>query len=107
MPSDGAAVWTALNWPAPWEKSGSRMTAARVTAGAISLSNSSHLAPMLYFLQRLQEGSGAGRCFRIVRGQGAEHADAPHSLWLLRVRRERPCRRRTTEQRDELAALCM
>jgi hypothetical protein len=26
---------------------------------------------------------------------------------LLRPRRERPCGRRTAEQRDELAALCM
>jgi hypothetical protein len=32
------------------------------------------------------------------------HADAPHPLALLRARRERPRRRRTAEQRDELAA---
>jgi hypothetical protein len=30
-------------------------------------------------------------------------ADAPHSLALLRMRRERPRRCRTTEQRNELA----
>ena len=34
-----------------------------------------------------------------------EHADAPHPLGLLRARRERPRRRRTAEQRDELAPL--
>src|SRR6266567_8216540 len=33
-----------------------------------------------------------------------EHADAPHSLGLLRARRERPCNGRAAEQRDELAA---
>ena len=41
--------------------------------------------------------------FRIVRGRGHEHADAPHPLGLLRARRERPRRRRAAEQRDELA----
>src|SRR5262249_3366848 len=39
----------------------------------------------------------------IVWGQGIEHTDPPHSLQLLRARRERP-RRRAAEQRDELAA---
>jgi hypothetical protein len=34
----------------------------------------------------------------------AKHADAPHPLALLRARRERPCRRRAAEQRDEIAA---
>ena len=43
--------------------------------------------------------------FRIVRGCGHEHADAPHPLALLRARRERPRRRRAAEQRDELAPL--
>ena len=42
--------------------------------------------------------------FRIVRGCGQEHADAPHPLGLLRARRERPRSRRAAEQRDELAA---
>ena len=54
-------------------------------------------------LQPLQERSDAGLRFGIVRGQVREHADAPHSLGLLRPRRERPRRRRTAEQRDELA----
>ena len=45
----------------------------------------------------------AGLCFRIIRGQVHEHADAPHPLGLLRVRRERPRRRRAADQRDELA----
>ena len=55
--------------------------------------------------QRLQERPDAGLKFRIVRGCGQEHADAPHPLGLLRARRERPRRRRAAEQRDELAPL--
>ena len=46
-----------------------------------------------------------GLCVRIVRGDGHEHADAPHAFALLRARRERPRRRRAAEQRDELAPL--
>ena len=42
------------------------------------------------FLQPLQERSEASLCFGIVRGQVREHTDAPHSLGLLRPRRERP-----------------
>jgi hypothetical protein len=34
-----------------------------------------------------------------------DHADAPHPLPLLRARRERPCCRRTAEQRYERAPL--
>jgi hypothetical protein len=30
------------------------------------------------------------RKYRIVRGRGQQHADAPHPLALLRARRERP-----------------
>ncbi len=56
-------------------------------------------------LQPLQERRDAGLTFRIVRGAGHEHADAPHPLALLRARRERPRRRRAAEQRDELAPL--
>ena len=41
----------------------------------------------------LQERCDAGLKFRIVRGCGQEHADAPHALGLLRARRERPRRR--------------
>ena len=55
--------------------------------------------------QPLQERPDAGLKFRIVRGCGQEHADAPHPLALLRARRERPRRRRAAEQRDELAPL--
>src|SRR5262245_48542898 len=54
--------------------------------------------------QRLQERPDAGLKFRIVRGYGQEHPDAPHRVLLLRPCRERPCRRRSAEQRDELAA---
>jgi len=32
-----------------------------------------------------------------------EHANVPNALALLRPRRERPCRRRTAQQCDELA----
>src|SRR5262249_23108420 len=42
-PSDGAADWIAPNIPIPTVIAGSRMTAARVIPGAISLSSSSHL----------------------------------------------------------------
>jgi hypothetical protein len=41
--------------------------------------------------------------FRVIRGEVHEHADAPHALTLLRARRERPSRRRTAKQRNELA----
>ena len=37
-------------------------------------------------LQALQERCDSSRRFRIVCGQTQEHADAPHSLGLLRVR---------------------
>src|SRR5262245_400297 len=52
--------------------------------------------------QRLQERPDAGLKFRIVRGYGQEHPEAPHRVLLLRTRGERPCRR-TAEQRDEVA----
>ena len=32
-----------------------------------------------------------------------KHGDAPHAVWLLRPRRQRPSRRRAAEQRDEVA----
>ena len=41
-------------------------------------------------LQRLQERPDASLKFRIVRGRGQEHADAPHPLALLRLSRQRP-----------------
>src|SRR6516225_7887513 len=48
---------------------------------------------------------GFGTCliFWISSVEGSQHADAPHALALLRPRRERPCRRRAAEQRDEIA----
>src|SRR6516165_274558 len=45
-PSDGAIAWIAANWPSPAATAGSRMTAARLTLGAISLSSSSHFPPI-------------------------------------------------------------
>src|SRR5262249_3579209 len=47
-PWDGATDWIAANWPIPAGLVASRMTAARVTPGAISLSSSSHFALMPY-----------------------------------------------------------
>ena len=51
--------------------------------------------------QPLQERPDAGLKFRIVRGCGQEHADAPHPLALLRARRERPRRRRATQNTEK------
>jgi hypothetical protein len=42
-------------------------------------------------LQRLSEGSQPGLSFRIVGRKWRRHADAPQSLSLLRLRRERQC----------------
>ena len=42
------------------------------------------------FLDLLAERRNAGLKFPIVRGCGQQHADAPHALGLLGVRRERP-----------------
>src|SRR5262245_57415091 len=55
------------------------------------------------FLQALQERRDARLCLLIVRGQAHEYADAPHPLALLRPRHSPPRRRRTAEQRDDLA----
>src|SRR5262249_39431328 len=43
--------------------------------------------------------------FGIVFGVWMQECDAPHPVALLRARRQRPCDRRATEQRDELAPL--
>ena len=48
IPSDCATDLTAANSPIPVAAVGSRSTKARVTWGAICLSNSAHLPPMLY-----------------------------------------------------------
>src|SRR5262249_13183349 len=50
----------------------------------------------------LLESPDPGLKYRIVRRCGQQHADPPHSLLLLRARRERPCHR-AAEERDELA----
>jgi hypothetical protein len=54
--------------------------------------------------QALQERRVAGLLYRITRGRGHEHADAPHPVGLLCACRERPRSSRPAEQRDELAA---
>ena len=79
-----------------------RISSALAPAQRVSIRT---LRPMVQpnCCQPLQERPDAGLTFRIVRGCGQEHADAPHALGLLRARRERPRRRRAAEQRDELA----
>ena len=73
---------------------------ARAVAPAIVQTNILPNAPA-QLLQRLDEGRHAILSFRIVGGERCEYADAPDSLALLRVRRERP--RCAAEKRDELA----
>ena len=53
-------------------------------------------------LQCVLECRAAGLCFRMVRGQVHEHADAAHALGL-RPRSKRPSGRHAAEQRDEVA----
>src|SRR5262249_978470 len=55
-------------------------------------------------LQPVPERRDPCLCFLIALGIGHQHADAPHTVPLLRPRRERPCGW-AAEQRDELAAL--
>src|SRR5262249_15392623 len=45
----------------------------------------------------------AGFCLRIVLGEAQQHANPPHSVALLRARRERPRDCRAADERDELA----
>ena len=65
-----------------------------------------HVAPCgpAQLPQALQERPDQGLKIRIVRSRGYDHADAPHALALLRARRERPRRRRPTDERYELPA---
>src|SRR5262249_54275420 len=53
------------------------------------------------FLQPLAQGRNACFSVRIVRSQH-QYGDAPHTLGLLRARRERPRGCRAAEQDDEL-----
>src|SRR5262249_11549276 len=53
--------------------------------------------------QPLPECREASLGLRIVLGERHEHADAPHSLALLRARRERPRGRRAADERDDCA----
>jgi len=55
-------------------------------------------------LQRLLERGEAKPCFRIVRRELQEHADAPHAFGLLRTRRDQPRSRRADETGDEIAS---
>src|SRR6516162_7324126 len=104
------------NCPGPVGMLESRRTATRVMLGAICLSSSSHFPLMLYsnaknpvavgpaqLRQPLQERCGFSHSIWIVRCQYLEHADASHSLGLLRTRHRRPCSR-APEPRDELSS---
>ena len=51
--------------------------------------------------QPLKERPDAGLKFRIIRGYGQQHADAPHALGLLRARHERPRGRRATNNTEK------
>src|SRR5262249_28532656 len=80
----------------------------RLICAAIGCKASVHadiatLRPSTLF-KPLPKSREARRHFRIVLGQGRQHRDPANSVGLLRARRERPCGRRATEQRDELAA---
>ena len=59
-------------------------------------------APAQY-RQPLMERCEAGLKYRIVRGCGLQHADAPHRAGLLRTRHQRPAGRGAAKQRDEIA----
>ena len=78
-----------------------RISAALVVAQRVSIRT---LRPMVQpnCASSCRNAADAGLTFRIVRGCEVQHADAPHTLALLRARRERP-RRRAAEKRDELA----
>src|SRR5262245_36505880 len=54
------------------------------------------------FLEALQERRETHLPFRIIGGEVHEYADVPHTLALLRPRRERP-RGCGAEERDEVA----
>src|SRR5262249_51665227 len=56
------------------------------------------------FLQSLQKCSDPSKRFRIVRGRGHQHTDAPNALGLLRPRRQ-PTRHRGHEERDKPPSL--
>src|SRR5262245_14733348 len=56
------------------------------------------------FFKCLPERRRIGLRIPIVLGKGRQYAHAPHTLGLLRARRERPRRSRAAEKRDERAA---
>src|SRR4029079_15077538 len=53
-------------------------------------------------LQSLLERRDASPRFRIGLGRAHEHATVAHTVGLLRLRRERPCRSRTTKSTEKL-----
>ena len=76
-PNDGATDWMAANCPTPAAMAGSRRTAARVTRGAISLSNSSHFALMPYSNRVKPVALPPGRA-RLVDEAGADRIGDLH-----------------------------
>jgi len=55
-------------------------------------------------VETLPKYRNARTCVRVVLGGRHQHANPPHSLGLLRTRRERPYDCRAAEKRDELAS---
>src|SRR5262245_15985587 len=58
-------------------------------------------------LESVPECRDLGVPFWIGLGMRHQHTDARHTFALLRARCDRPRHRRATNQRDELAPLCM
>src|SRR4029077_12012237 len=56
-------------------------------------------------LERLPEYGNESLPFTVVLAMRHQHTDPPHSVRLLRARRDRPRNRRCTEQSKELATL--
>jgi hypothetical protein len=56
-------------------------------------------------VQTTPQGVEARLPFRVILADGHQHADAPHPLWLLRTRPQRPCCCHATEKRNQLSPL--
>jgi hypothetical protein len=84
-----------------------------ITSSAVAMSVGGTVRPSALAVLRLTASSyligtrHAGLMFRIIRGRGHQHADAPHPAGLLRSRRYWPHGRCAAKQRNELAPPCM
>jgi hypothetical protein len=61
--------------------------------------------PPSQVFQLLLKCRDARLAFRVEVKESEEHTDPSHPAGLLRTRRERPCSRRATKERDEFASL--